>query len=83
MVTIRLARGGRTHQPLYTIIATDSRSARNGKFLERLGNYNPALEEGQTLTNVKADRIAAWVKNGATMSDTVKNLLKRNKIAVK
>jgi len=83
MVTSRLARGGRTHQPLYTIIATDSRSARNGKFLERLGNYNPALEEGQTLTNVKADRIAAWVKNGATMSDTVKNLLKRNKIAVK
>ncbi len=83
MVTIRLARGGRTHNPLYTIIATDSRSARNGKFLERLGNYNPNLEKGKTLMNVKADRIAAWIKNGATMSDTVKSLLKRNNIALK
>tara|TARA_R110000868_G_scaffold64597_2_gene194035 strand:- start:1874 stop:2125 length:252 start_codon:yes stop_codon:yes gene_type:complete len=83
MVTIRLARGGRTHQPLYTIIATDSRSARNGKFLERMGSYNPAEEAGKTLSNVKADRIAAWVKNGATMSDTVKTLLKRNNIVLK
>lgn len=83
MVTIRLARGGRTHSPLYTIVATDSRSARNGKFLERLGNYNPALEEGKTLSNLKSDRIAAWVKNGATMSDTVKTLLKRNNVTLK
>lgn len=82
MVTIRLARGGRTHQPFYTIVATDSRSARNGKFLERLGNYNPSLEDGKTLSNIKADRIAAWVKNGATMSDTVKTLLKRNQITL-
>ncbi|PIP89242.1 MAG: 30S ribosomal protein S16 [Bdellovibrionales bacterium CG12_big_fil_rev_8_21_14_0_65_38_15] len=83
MVTIRLARGGRTHQPLYTIVATDSRSARNGRFLERMGNYDPSQEEGKTLTNVNADSIAAWVKKGATMSDTVKTLLKRNKIALK
>ncbi len=83
MVTIRLARGGRTHQPLYTIIATDSRSARNGRFLERMGNYDPSQEEGKTLTNVKAESIAAWVKKGATMSDTVRTLLKRNNIALK
>lgn len=83
MVTIRLARGGRTHQPLYTIVATDSRSARNGRFLERMGNYDPSQEEGKTLTNVNADSIAAWVAKGATMSDTVKTLLKRNKIALK
>ncbi len=83
MVTIRLARGGRTHQPLYTIVATDSRSARNGRFLERMGNYDPSQEEGKTLTSVKAEAIAAWVAKGATMSDTVRTLLKRNNIALK
>lgn len=78
MVTIRLARGGRIHRPVYTIVATDSRNARDGRFLEKLGQYDPSAEN--VLKDVKAESIAAWVNKGATMSDTVRTLLKRNNI---
>ena len=80
MVVIRLARGGRTHQPIYTLVAADSRMARNGRFLERLGQYNPHVSDEQTLSGIKTDRIKAWVDKGAALSDTVRTLLKRNKI---
>lgn len=81
MVTIRLQRGGRTHLPIYTIVATDSRNPRDGRFLERLGQYNPSLPENNLL-EVKADRITALLKTGAVLSDTVRTLLKKNKILV-
>lgn len=81
MVTIRLQRGGRTHKPIYTIVATDSRNPRDGKYLERLGQYNPEFKENNLL-NVKADRIAGLVAKGAVMSDTVRTLLKRNNISL-
>lgn len=80
MVKIRLARGGRTHSPVYTIVASDSRRARDGRFLEKLGQYNPSAEE--VLNGVKAERISHWLKNGAQMSDTVKTLLKKNKVSL-
>ena len=76
MVKIRLARGGRTHRPVYTIVAANSLSARNGRFLEKLGQYDPHAEE--VLKNVKTEAVAAWLKKGAQMSDTVKSLFKKH-----
>lgn len=79
MLTIRLQRGGRTHMPIYTIVAADSRNPRDGRFSEKLGQYNPHLTEGELL-NVKAERINELISKGATISDTVRTLLKKNKI---
>lgn len=80
MVVIRLQRGGRTHSPVYTIVAADSRNARNGKFLERLGQYDPKASEGDILKNVNTESIKAWLDKGACLSDTVKSLLKKEKV---
>ncbi len=81
MLTVRLSRGGRKGDPVYTVVVTDSRNKRDGGFLERLGQYNPH-ETTTTLKNVKVDRIKALVANGATLSDTVRSLLKNHKIAL-
>lgn len=78
MVKIRMARGGRTHKPVYTIVAADSRSARDGNFLEKLGQYNPHSEP--VLSNLKTEAISAWIAKGALLSDTVKTLLKKQNI---
>jgi small subunit ribosomal protein S16 len=80
MVVIRLQRGGRTHSPVYTIVAADKRCARNGRFLERLGQYNPQAEGEDVLNGVKAENIKAWLDKGAVLSDTVRTLLKRAKV---
>jgi small subunit ribosomal protein S16 len=78
MVKIRLQRGGRTHRPVYTIVAANSRAARNGKFLEKLGQYNP--NEEVALSGVKVEEIKAWIGKGAQITDTVRSLFKRNGI---
>ena len=76
MVKIRLQRGGRTHKPVYTIVAANSRAARNGKFLEKLGQYDPNATE--VLNSVKVEAIQAWIGKGAQMTDTVKSLFKKH-----
>ena len=81
MLTIRLQRGGRTHMPIYTIVAADSRNPRDGRFSEKLGQYNPHTADGNLL-NVKAERISELIAKGATISDTVRTLLKKNKITL-
>ncbi|PKH05416.1 30S ribosomal protein S16 [Moritella sp. Urea-trap-13] len=76
MVTIRLSRGGSKKSPFYTVVVTDSRNARDGKFIEKLGFFNPMAagqEERVRLDNVK---IEAWVAKGATVSNTVSKLIK-------
>lgn len=78
MVKIRLQRGGRTHRPIYTIVAANSRAARNGKFLEKLGQYDPKGEKNITDVNVEA--VKAWITKGAQISDTVKSLFKKHGI---
>ena len=78
MIKIRLARGGRVHRPVYTIVATDARNPRDGRFLEKLGQYDPKREE--VLSAVKAESITAWMNKGAVMSDTVRTLLKKAKV---
>ena len=76
MVKIRLARGGRTHRPVYTIVAANSREARDGKFLEKLGQYDPNAEE--VLKDVNVESIKNWVTKCAQISDTVSSLFKKN-----
>lgn len=82
MVVIRLSRGGRAHRPIYTIVACDSRRARDGRFLKKLGQYDPYNTE-EPLKNVQVEAMSAYVKRGAALSDTVRTLLKRNKINIR
>ncbi len=77
MIVIRLARGGRKKRPIYTLVAADKRSPRDGKFIEKLGKYDPQNTESP-LSNVQSDSIEQWVKNGAQLSTTVKTLLKNH-----
>ena len=79
MISIRLARGGRVHKPVYTIVATDARNPRDGRFLEKLGQYNPHTSD-QNLHAVKVDSIKAWMEKGAVMTDSVRTLLKKNNV---
>lgn len=80
MVKIRMARGGRTKKPIFTIVAADSRSPRDGKFLQKLGKYDPAA--GEVLGQVDVEGIKEWVAKGAQLSSTVKTLLKSQKISL-
>ncbi|QWA09992.1 30S ribosomal protein S16 [Sodalis ligni] len=81
MVTIRLARGGAKKRPFYQIVVTDSRNARDGRFIERIGFFNPiATGQAETL-RLDLDRIQHWVGLGATVSDRVSALIKDAKQA--
>ncbi len=75
---IRLAKAGRKKKPVYTIVATDSHSARDGKFIAKLGQYNPSDKE--PLKYLNTAEISNWVKKGAQMSDTVNSLLKKHSV---
>ncbi len=76
-VVIRLRRGGKKKSPFYHIVAADSRSPRDGKFLEKLGFYDPSSEKESLRVN--DENIQKWVNNGAQMSDTVRTLLQNRK----
>lgn len=76
MVVIRLARGGAKKRPFFNIVATDSRNARDGRFIERVGFYNPVASEGEARFRVAADRLTYWQGVGAQMSPTVARLVK-------
>jgi small subunit ribosomal protein S16 len=76
MVVIRLARGGAKKRPFFNIVATDSRNARDGRFIERVGFYNPVAAEGEPKFRVAADRLTYWTGVGAQMSPTVARLVK-------
>lgn len=81
MVKIRLRRIGKKKQPIYRIVVADSRSARTGKYIESLGNYNPLVDP--PLITVNESRLFSWLKNGAQMTDTVRSLLKRKGLMLK
>lgn len=81
MVVIRLARGGAKKRPFFNIVATDSRNARDGRFIERLGYYNPVSAENEQRFRIANDRLAYWTGNGAQMSPTVARLVKEFKPA--
>ncbi len=77
MVVIRLARGGAKKRPFFNIVATDSRNPRDGRFIERVGFYNPVAAQGETQFRVAADRLTHWTSAGAQMSPTVARLVKQ------
>jgi small subunit ribosomal protein S16 len=76
MVTIRLARGGAKKRPFYHLTVTDSRSPRSGRYLERVGFFNPIARGGEERLRVDFDRLNHWVGTGAQMSDRVAALIK-------
>lgn len=75
MVVIRLSRGGAKKRPFYNIVAADSRERRDGRYLERLGFYNPMAAGGEQPLRVALDRISYWQGVGAQVSPTVKRLV--------
>jgi small subunit ribosomal protein S16 len=81
MVVIRLARGGAKGAPFYNIVAADSRNRRDGRYLERLGFYNPVGKEGGENVRIAMERVTHWTGKGAQMSDTVGRLVKKYKPA--
>ena len=81
MVVIRLARGGAKKRPFYNIVVADSRDRRDGRFIERVGYYNPMAAGGEQPLRVATDRIAHWTGVGAQLSPTVARLVDQAKKA--
>lgn len=77
MVVIRLARSGSKKRPFYNIVAADSRNRRDGRFIERIGYYNPVASGNAVGLVVNAERLAHWQGNGAQLSETVSRLVKQ------
>ena len=76
-VTIRLRREGARNRPYYKVVVADSRSPREGKFIEIIGTYDPKKPDHNS--TLKLDRADYWIARGAQPSDTVRSLLKKNK----
>ena len=76
MVTIRLARGGSKKRPFYHLTVTDSRNARNGRFIERVGFFNPVARGQEERLRVDSDRVEYWQGQGAQLSERVAKLVK-------
>ena len=81
MVVIRLARGGAKKRPFYQIVVTDSRNARDGRFIERIGFFNPTAQGQAEKLRLDADRFAHWVALGAQPSERVASLAAQAKKA--
>lgn len=77
MVVIRLARSGAKKRPFFNMVVTDSRNRRDGRFVERIGYYNPVAGEGEKGIVVDAERLAFWQSKGAQASPTVARLVKQ------
>ena len=77
MVIIRLARGGAKKSPFYSVVVADSRNRRDGRFIERVGFYNPLAAEGTEGLRLNGERIAYWRGKGAQLSETVARLVKQ------
>ncbi len=78
MVVIRLSRGGAKARPFYNIVVADKRDRRDGRFIERIGFYNPMAKGGEEMLRLAADRLTYWTGVGAQPSDTVTRLIKTN-----
>jgi small subunit ribosomal protein S16 len=74
-----MARGGAKNRPFYNIVVADSRMPRDGRFIERIGFYNPKASESEPKYRIALDRVAHWVSQGAQPSDAVKKLIKSGK----
>ena len=83
MVVIRLARGGAKKRPFYNMVVTDSRNPRDGRFIERVGFYDPKAPDGNESLRVNLERLAYWQSKGAKLSDTTARLVKQFGAAAK
>lgn len=81
MVSIRLSRAGAKKRPFYHVVVTDSRNRRDGRYIERLGFFNPIASEGQERLRIDLERVDFWVGRGAQPSDRVASLLKAERKA--
>jgi small subunit ribosomal protein S16 len=81
MVTIRLSRGGAKARPFYHVVVTDSRSKRDGRFIERIGFFNPIAVKQDVPFQIAKDRYDYWVSTGAQPSDRVARLVKAHSAA--
>lgn len=77
MVVIRLSRGGAKARPFFNIVVADKRTRRDGRFIERVGFYNPIATANEESIRVAQDRIAYWKNMGAQASSTVERLLQQ------
>jgi small subunit ribosomal protein S16 len=77
MVTIRLARGGSKKRPFYHLTVSDSRRSRDGRYIERVGFFNPLARGQEESLRINQERIDYWVSHGATLSERVVSLLKK------
>ncbi len=77
MITIRLARGGSKGRPFYHLVVADKRCARDGRFIEKLGHYNPVAKGKEMPLSLNLERINHWVAVGAEISDTAMRLIKQ------
>jgi small subunit ribosomal protein S16 len=78
MVIIRLARGGAKKRPFFNVVVADSRNRRDGRFIERVGFYNPIAGEKEEGLRLSLDRIGYWQQRGAKLSDTVAGLVAKS-----
>ena len=76
MVTIRMARGGAKKRPFYQIVVTDSRNRRDGRFIERVGFFNPVARGNEERLRIDRERVDYWLSQGAQASERVAGLLK-------
>lgn len=77
MVVIRLSRGGAKKRPFYNLVVADSRTRRDGRFIERVGFYNPIASESEEGLRIVTDRLSYWQQQGAQLSPTVARLVKQ------
>lgn len=77
MVVIRLARGGAKKRPFFNIVAADKRNRRDGRFIERVGYFNPVASGAEKSLVINSERLAYWTQHGAQMSPTVARLVKQ------
>ena len=75
MVSIRLSRAGAKKRPFYHLVVTDSRNRRDGRYIERLGFFNPIAAEGEEGLRIDLGRVDHWVSVGAQMSDRARKLV--------
>ena len=81
MVTIRLSRAGAKKRPYYHITVTDSRKPRDGRFIERVGFFNPIAQGKDIRLSIDHERVNYWVGTGATLSERVESLIKESKLS--
>ena len=78
MVVIRLSRGGSKKRPYFNVVVAESSKKRDGRFIERVGFYNPSAREGSEALRLESERIEYWQSNGAQLSETVNRIVKLN-----